>query len=103
MTADPDQDCVQNFVEWMFGTDPKESAPPPIEWVITDTTISASFPVDLSAGGMVVSLQVSSDLVTWLDWQTYAVGHGLGIENIEVAAIRSFGSRAFARLMFTRP
>ena len=117
--ADPDGDGVPNLLEYALGAGPLDPASRNVPQLVPGAYLTISFSRVAAAGDLTYTVQVSSDLLTWLDGSTYsAVGStpangntsevnrtGGGIETIVVrdnTPVAGTAQRGI-RLRITRP
>ena len=117
--ADPDGDGVANLLEYALGADPLSSASRNLPSLVPGAYLTISFSRVTAASDLTYTVQVSSDLLTWLDGSTYSATSstpananttevsraGIGIETIVVrdnTPVAGTAQRSI-RLRVTRP
>lgn len=63
--ANPDCDQLSNALEWLFGTDPEQANPSPLQVTATASEVNLSYPVQNGLPAGVDFIEVSSDCVVW--------------------------------------
>ena len=105
-TADADNDGLKNLLEYVFKLPPKSLSVSPVQISeIAGDAIYVTFPLSMDATDLVVTVQHSTDLVTWnSDGVTYeTLGIANGVQAIRARVPRTLPDpRHFVRVSVTK-
>ena len=97
--GDGDSDRLVNFLEFFLGGDPNAPSPELLPQAsVVDGHLTLTFQRDLTAGGVVVEVETSSDLNTWISGAAVelvsSVNNGNGTATVSYRSTQTTGSAA---------